>query len=260
LKILDHFVGLRHRPTLASGVQGSRIRRIGQSYSQTLGLTSDLLRILHVSYVTHARSLLFLCPSSGQTSIWIIALLNSAYPDHDFTSVRPDHFIRENGVNDVLRQMSATVWELDGEGPYVCSLSLSVYLSFLLRPPISLPHPLDPFCQQSTMFKWLSSRAFLCFVAFHQTILQFLPLLFLSGPVPSFSSAPILIILHQHQYFPRILISFKTPLNCTRAAHSNPHPPPSSTYTSRKSLTLPSSDRSQRRNSTLCAREADLDA
>jgi hypothetical protein len=64
--------------------------------------------------------------SHSQAWFWIIALLNSAYPDHDFTSVRPDHFIRENGVNDVLRQLSATVLELNGEGPYVFSLSFSL--------------------------------------------------------------------------------------------------------------------------------------
>ena len=52
-----------------------------------------------------------------QTWFWLIALLNVAFPDHDFTGVRPDHFVRENSVNDVLSQLSQTVLELSNEGP-----------------------------------------------------------------------------------------------------------------------------------------------
>ncbi|CED82655.1 Mod5 protein sorting/negative effector of RNA Pol III synthesis [Phaffia rhodozyma] len=54
---------------------------------------------------------------SRQTWFWIVALLNVAFPDHDFTSVAPDHFVKEHSVNQVLRQLSTTVLELSSQGP-----------------------------------------------------------------------------------------------------------------------------------------------
>jgi hypothetical protein len=43
----------------------------------------------------------------------LVSTLNAAFPDHDFTALRPDHFTREPSAAQVLAQLSGTL----GPGP-----------------------------------------------------------------------------------------------------------------------------------------------
>lgn len=47
--------------------------------------------------------------TSRNTHFLLVSTLNVAFPDYDFSSVRPDEFTRERGAGEVLKALSATV-------------------------------------------------------------------------------------------------------------------------------------------------------
>jgi hypothetical protein len=45
----------------------------------------------------------------------LVSTLNAAFPDHDFATLRPDHFTREPNATQVLAQLGGSL----GSSPYV---------------------------------------------------------------------------------------------------------------------------------------------
>lgn len=54
--------------------------------------------------------------SSSKVHFLLVSTLNSAFPDHDFSSLRPDHFTREHSASQVLAYLSGSLLGQAGTG------------------------------------------------------------------------------------------------------------------------------------------------
>lgn len=69
-------------------------------------------------------------PESRRTLYLLIATLNVAFPDHDFSEVRPDHFSKEKSGAAVLNSLSETLVNLRDQPSSYGELSARSYSSF----------------------------------------------------------------------------------------------------------------------------------
>lgn len=80
-------------------------------------------------------------PSARKTLFLLIATLNGAFPDHDFSNVNPTDFVREASPVDVLNSITSTLWSMRGStgspGSWSASLGASPLLNALGRSPIA---------------------------------------------------------------------------------------------------------------------------
>ena len=67
------------------------------------------------SYCTHGVDIGGYVWGSSKVHFLLVSTLNSAFPDNDFSSLRPDHFTRERSAAQVLGHLSGSLLGRSGD-------------------------------------------------------------------------------------------------------------------------------------------------